>query len=55
MGLASHDLFQLDHRTQTDIENGRLDLSTIFDYAPRNQVPTRAVAQVVTLKTLQMR
>ncbi|MBU2706645.1 hypothetical protein KCM76_11685 [Zooshikella marina] len=32
MGLASHDLFQWNGRTQQNVENGRLDLSTIFDY-----------------------
>ncbi|MCC7460724.1 MAG: hypothetical protein IT286_05420 [Proteobacteria bacterium] len=30
MGLASHDLFAWDHRKQTNKENGRLDLSTLF-------------------------
>ncbi|MGI0118208.1 hypothetical protein [Zooshikella sp. RANM57] len=32
MGLASHDLFQWNGKTQQNVENGRLDLSTIFDY-----------------------
>ncbi|MCX4025900.1 hypothetical protein H0A36_22690 [Endozoicomonas sp. SM1973] len=32
MGLASHDLFQWNGRTKTNEENGRFDLSTIFDY-----------------------
>ncbi|WP_163835351.1 hypothetical protein [Spartinivicinus ruber] len=32
MGLASHDLFQWNGKTKTNEENGRFDLSTIFDY-----------------------
>ena len=32
MGLASHDLFTWNKETKTNEENGRLDLSTIFDY-----------------------
>ncbi|MCG7550461.1 hypothetical protein [Pseudoalteromonas sp. Of7M-16] len=33
MGLASHDLFQWNAQTRENEENGRFDLSTIFDYA----------------------
>ncbi|KAF7764949.1 hypothetical protein PCIT_b1056 [Pseudoalteromonas citrea] len=33
MGLASHDLFQWNSQTRENDENGRFDLSTIFDYA----------------------
>jgi hypothetical protein len=33
LGLASHDLFQWNKAAQKSEENGRLDLSTIFDYA----------------------
>ncbi|MBQ4810355.1 hypothetical protein A7985_07870 [Pseudoalteromonas luteoviolacea] len=33
MGLASHDLFQWNAETRENEENGRFDLSTIFDYA----------------------
>jgi len=32
IGLMSHDIFAWDHKTETNTENGRLDLSTIFDY-----------------------
>ena len=32
VGLASHDMFTWDKKTETNTENGRLDLSTIFDY-----------------------
>ena len=32
IGLASHDMFAWDRKTETNTENGRLDLSTIFDY-----------------------
>lgn len=32
IGLASHDMFAWDRKTQLNTENGRLDLSTIFDY-----------------------
>lgn len=32
VGLMSHDIFAWDHKTETNTENGRLDLSTIFDY-----------------------
>ncbi|WP_127717150.1 hypothetical protein [Halobacteriovorax sp. HLS] len=32
IGLASHDMFTWDKDSQTNLENGRLDLSTIFDY-----------------------
>ena len=32
MGLASHDLFTWNKETKENDENGRLDLSTIFDY-----------------------
>ena len=31
-GLYSHDLFQWDRKNEVSLENGRLDLSTIFDY-----------------------
>lgn len=33
IGLASHDLFQWNSDTRDNEENGRFDLSTIFDYA----------------------
>ncbi|MBQ4864231.1 hypothetical protein J8L98_21300 [Pseudoalteromonas sp. MMG013] len=33
IGLASHDLFQWNAETRENDENGRFDLSTIFDYA----------------------
>lgn len=32
VGLASHDLFAWDRRKELNTENGRLDLSTIFDF-----------------------
>lgn len=32
IGLFSHDVFAWDHNTQTNTENGRVDLSTIFEY-----------------------
>ena len=32
IGLASNDLFAWDSKSETNTENGRLDLSTIFDY-----------------------
>lgn len=32
IGLFSHDVFAWDHRAGKNTENGRLDLSTIFDY-----------------------
>lgn len=32
IGLASHDLFVWDKDTKQNLENGRIDLSTIFDY-----------------------
>jgi hypothetical protein len=32
IGLASHDLFSWDRKREENTENGRLDLSTIFDY-----------------------
>lgn len=32
IGLASHDMFAWDRNSETNTENGRLDLSTIFDY-----------------------
>jgi hypothetical protein len=32
VGLMSHDIFAWDHKTEVNTENGRLDLSTIFDY-----------------------
>jgi len=32
IGLASHDLFTWDRENEINTENGRLDLSTIFDY-----------------------
>lgn len=32
MGLASHDMFAWDRKNEVNTENGRLDLSTIFDY-----------------------
>lgn len=33
IGLMSHDIFAWDHKTETNTENGRLDLSTIFDHS----------------------
>ena len=33
IGLASHDLFTWDRQREVNTENGRLDLSTIFDFA----------------------
>ncbi|AOT07563.1 hypothetical protein [Pseudoalteromonas luteoviolacea] len=38
MGLASHDLFQWNSRTRENEENGRFDLSTIFDYADGTKI-----------------
>lgn len=32
IGLASHDMFTWDRVNEVNLENGRLDLSTIFDY-----------------------
>ena len=32
IGLASHDMFSWDRKNERNTENGRLDLSTIFDY-----------------------
>ena len=32
IGLASHDLFTWDAENEVNLENGRFDLSTIFDY-----------------------
>lgn len=32
IGLASHDLFTWDAQNEVNLENGRFDLSTIFDY-----------------------
>lgn len=32
IGLASHDMFTWDKKTEVNLENGRLDLSTIFDF-----------------------
>lgn len=32
IGLMSHDIFAWDHKREVNTENGRLDLSTIFDY-----------------------
>ncbi len=32
IGLMSHDIFTWDHKAEVNLENGRLDLSTIFDY-----------------------
>jgi len=32
IGLMSHDIFAWDHTVEENTENGRLDLSTIFDY-----------------------
>ena len=32
IGLASHDMFAWDRKNEVNTENGRLDLSTIFDY-----------------------
>lgn len=32
IGLMSHDIFAWDHKTEVNTENGRLDLSTIFDW-----------------------
>lgn len=32
VGLMSHDIFAWDHKSEVNTENGRLDLSTIFDY-----------------------
>ena len=38
VGLLSHDLFAWDSETETNTENGRVDLSTIFDYANGTRV-----------------
>ena len=32
IGLASHDIFTWDKKTETNTEDGRINLSTIFDY-----------------------
>lgn len=32
IGLASHDMFTWDRENEVNLENGRLDLSTIFDF-----------------------
>jgi hypothetical protein len=32
IGLMSHDIFAWNHKTEVNTENGRLDLSTIFDF-----------------------
>lgn len=32
VGLVSHDIFAWDHKREVNTENGRLDLSTIFDF-----------------------
>lgn len=32
IGLMSHDVFSWDHKKEMNVENGRLDLSTIFEY-----------------------
>lgn len=32
IGLMSHDIFAWDHKAEINTENGRLDLSTIFDF-----------------------
>lgn len=32
IGLMSHDIFAWDHKKEVNTENGRLDLSTIFDW-----------------------
>lgn len=32
VGLMSHDIFAWDHKAEVNTENGRLDLSTIFDW-----------------------
>lgn len=32
IGLASHDMFSWDKKLEVNIENGRLDLTTIFDF-----------------------
>ena len=32
IGLYSHDIFAWDHKKEINTENGRLDLSMIFDY-----------------------
>lgn len=32
IGLMSHDIFTWDRKAEVNLENGRLDLSTIFDY-----------------------
>lgn len=32
IGLMSHDIFSWDHKNEINKENGKLDLSTIFDY-----------------------
>ena len=34
--LAAHDLFNVDRDTETDTENGKLDLSTLLDYGSDN-------------------
>ncbi|TMP33953.1 hypothetical protein [Pseudoalteromonas rubra] len=38
MGLASHDLFQWNAQARENEENGRFDLSTIFDYADGTRI-----------------
>ncbi len=37
IGLASHDMFAWDRKKEINTENGRLDLSTIFDYQNGNR------------------
>lgn len=37
IGLMSHDLFTWDKASETNLENGRLDLSTIFDFDNGNR------------------
>ncbi len=37
IGLMSHDLFTWDKSSEVNLENGRLDLSTIFDYENGNR------------------
>lgn len=40
IGLMSHDIFAWDRQNEVNTENGRLDLSTIFDYGDGNQWQT---------------
>lgn len=40
IGLMSHDIFAWDRQSEVNTENGRLDLSTIFDYGGGSQWQT---------------